>query len=475
MTRFAAIVLLALALRLYGVGAPLVDHSAWRQVDTASIARNFVESEFNPLKPQLDYDGPGPNYVQLELQITPLVIALLYKAFGVHDVIARLVPVAFFLISLGFLYLLVRFHLGEATALWSAAVYAVLPLGVYFGRAVMPESAMLCFGLGALYVFSVWLERPSPFLYVAAVLFVTLALLAKLPNAFLGLPLAALAFARRGWRTVVSADLLAGAVVALGLTYLYFRYEAAIAVGSGDFVSRIAVKHIAAKWFDAWRQPEAAQFLRQYLIPYAVTLAGLVPFLLGVVTPGTGEGWLYAWLAVESLYVATIVAVIRFDYYLVPVLPLVAVFCGKGLARLGEWAARAPATADAVWRAAAGLAGLGVIAGILAQGWTVLAPLYRPHWDDYRQALALKEALAPGAPIVIGTYNPPLLYYSGHKGWRTEHLTIAELDRYRAGGARYLVPLAAVKDAETQRFLDARFARRRAGGTIDYYDLASGD
>ena len=68
-----AIVILGLALRLRGIHDPLLDHPGWRQGDTAAIARNFATLDLNLFHPQTDYDGPPPNYVELELQIVPFV------------------------------------------------------------------------------------------------------------------------------------------------------------------------------------------------------------------------------------------------------------------------------------------------------------------------------------------------------------------------------------------------------------------
>jgi hypothetical protein len=74
-----SILVLTFVIRLYGIENPFVDFSSWRQIDTVSVARFFAENDFNIFHPQLLYDGPGPNYSQLELQITTFIIALLFK------------------------------------------------------------------------------------------------------------------------------------------------------------------------------------------------------------------------------------------------------------------------------------------------------------------------------------------------------------------------------------------------------------
>ncbi|HTD34963.1 MAG TPA: hypothetical protein VK665_14960, partial [Candidatus Elarobacter sp.] len=63
----AALVITAIGavLRFKGIHDPIFDHPSWRQGDTAAIARNFAQLQYNPLFPQTDYDGPPPNYVEL--------------------------------------------------------------------------------------------------------------------------------------------------------------------------------------------------------------------------------------------------------------------------------------------------------------------------------------------------------------------------------------------------------------------------
>src|SRR5579871_6349703 len=99
----AAILLLGLALRLYGIHNPILDHPGWRQGDEAAIARNFAQLQDDITAPQTDYDGPPPNYVELELQIVPFAAAQLYRMFGIHEIFARLIVVGF---SLGTIVLL---------------------------------------------------------------------------------------------------------------------------------------------------------------------------------------------------------------------------------------------------------------------------------------------------------------------------------------------------------------------------------
>src|SRR6185503_20740291 len=88
------ILALGIALRLYHVTDPFLDQHRWRQVDTAAIARNFYEGSLNPFSPKVDWGGPN-GLVETEFPLVPWVTAVLYRAFGFHEVLGRLPVIAF--------------------------------------------------------------------------------------------------------------------------------------------------------------------------------------------------------------------------------------------------------------------------------------------------------------------------------------------------------------------------------------------
>ena len=92
----AAVVLLGLGIRCIDLGAPLVDEQAWRQTDTAAIARNYFEEGRPFLYPSVDWRGGTPGYVEMEFPLYPYLVAKLYAAFGRADEwIGRLVSALF--------------------------------------------------------------------------------------------------------------------------------------------------------------------------------------------------------------------------------------------------------------------------------------------------------------------------------------------------------------------------------------------
>lgn len=55
----AGILLLAFAARSYHLDFPVSGFQAWRQADTAAMARNYYKQGFHFLYPQVDWGGGG--------------------------------------------------------------------------------------------------------------------------------------------------------------------------------------------------------------------------------------------------------------------------------------------------------------------------------------------------------------------------------------------------------------------------------
>lgn len=188
------VLLIALLTRSVGIFNPVLGWHSWRQSDTAEITRNFYENGHNILYPQINWGGAGTGYVESEFHIYPFIVSLLYSAFGEHDMFGRMASVLFSILTVFGLYLLVRKLINEDTAIWSAFIYAILPLNIFYGRAFMPESMMLMCTVYSLYFFSEWLDKEEKKYFILAWIFTALAILIKLPAVYIGLPLFYLAF-----------------------------------------------------------------------------------------------------------------------------------------------------------------------------------------------------------------------------------------------------------------------------------------
>ncbi|WP_405082635.1 ArnT family glycosyltransferase [Paenibacillus chitinolyticus] len=453
------------ALRIPYITNSPYEIDSWRQSDTESIARHFVETKFNLFYPQFNYQGPLPNYVELEFQITPFLIAILYKLFGYQYWLARLVPLAFFMGSAWFLYLIARSFYTKRTAWIAVLLYGILPVAVTYSRAIMPEAASLFFYLGAFYAFTVWIRKGGTAFVLTAALFTALAISLKVPTIFVGIPMLFMAAAKFKGKMVLNWRLWLFAVLALGLPALYYAWASSIA--EFQFVSGIATKHIFPKMATALFTPETWDFFLRELPKafswplLALAAAGLLAGFRQKDIPVRVWGW------AMLLELATIVAVIKFDYYLIFFAPVAALLAAKTIGRLAELRFG--------WIPAAV-----VVAGI---GWAC-ALMMNPDYGKEKtvileQARAVERLTKPGDLIVVGTDDPSLLNASHRVGWRVLNSIpddpVKELEYFRAGGAAYFVPLKGQIDGdkagELRRYLNAKFEKIPVEGGYDIYRL----
>jgi len=450
--------IVGLALRLRGLHAPLLDHPGWRQGDTAAIARNFATLNYNIFFPQTEYNGPAPNYVELELQIVPFLAATLYKLFGIHEVFGRLIAIGFGVATIALVGAFARWLFASTAAgIAALAVYAILPGSVYYARTFQPDVAMVFFLTAALYAFARWIvdhDGRSRGWAAAVWALLALAFLAKQVALLALLPAVVLVVARYGVRGLAARPLVP-LVLVLSLVplALYEPYVAAHA--EWHWASGIMQLHILPQLRAGLTSGhgfvvKALDFARAVRMLGTTMLGpvGLALLVVGFLVPlrSRADALLYGWLAAGVLYAYVVVTVERVDYYLAPLLPLAALVGGGVLARAWERVGTGPLPS--------GVEGpkVRIIAVVaLALAWLGTAYLdrrmVRPYyaWSRavYRDATALNRTLDPDALIVMGHYDPSVMYYIGRKGWMEDPLLWTPFDEQSAirKGARYFISI----------------------------------
>jgi hypothetical protein len=448
----ALVLVLGLVLRLKGVHNPLLDHPGWRQGDEASIARNFATLQYNILYPQTNYDGPPPNYVELELQIVPFLAATLYKIFGVHEIFGRLITIAFSLGTVALLALFGRWLFSSAIAgVLAALFYAIMPGSVYYGRTFTPDAVMVFFMTAALYALcrlgideERW--RPRTVLWCAVLL--TLALLAK-PVAIVAIvPVLVLMIERiRSGRTF--AVLPATAVLLIPLLIFWLYDKAVAAHAEWHWTSGIFALHVLPA-LQASLQSGGAFFLKferfhvmlgevaHTMIGPGITALAVLGFLL---PPRVirSRSLLWSWLAAGLAYVYVVVTVERVDYYMFLLLPLAALTAAGFITRL--IGAMRQSTVHRRFKYLAAAAGLLALAAIEFQNIQIVKPYYAYSKTVYRNATTLNKTLAPNVLVVVGHFDPSVLYYIGRYGWEEDPYVWILRDERSAirKGARYFI------------------------------------
>lgn len=444
---------LAVVLRLKGIHDPLMDHPAWRQGDTASIARNFATLKYNILYPQTNYNGPPPNYVELELQIVPFFAASLYKAFGVHEIFGRLITLGFSTGTVVIAGLFGRWLFTNALAgIFAAFFFATFPGSVYYGRTFTPDTTMVFFLTAALYAVTRFIVEDEALTQrglarVTALL--TFAYLAK-PVAVAGIvPILGTIWERaRAGRTMRVTALAVLLVIPLMILWIYDRRVSDHA--EWHWASGITTLHVipglkaaftsgsgfATKLSQFWT---ALGMLRATMLGTFAALLAVASFIALPWMEARSKALLWGWLAGGLAYTYAVVTVERVDYYMYLMLPLCALVMGGAFARALQAILRVDAAPAARYAIAALVPLLAL--GAFAQGRAAIKPYYEYGKEAYANAVALDRALPPGVLVVLGHYGPDVLYYINRYGWEEDPAIWTPFDEQSAirKGARYFI------------------------------------
>lgn len=432
------IILFALALRVYSINAPPIGVHQWRQTQTAMIAENYYENGYRFLYPQINWAGGTEGYAETDFPVYSYAVALGYGVFGDHDWVGRMTSVFFSLAALVFLYLLVRKHIDERTALWSSFFFAVMPLVAFYGRAIMPESMMLASTAGGIYFFSEWLtRRNSAFLALSFVLIANACLL-KPTSFYVGLPLLYLALESEGAAALKRPAIWAYAVLVVAVVIAWYYHAHNILLETGQ---TIGLYDKFANWGLLLKAKFWNRIIMQSLMERHFAWTGFPVFVVGLFLKREkkGERLFDFWLAAVVVYI--LIAGrgnLAHDYYqLVFMLPGV-VFVGKVFARHFDPGRILKEKKSALLALA--LAGVVVFSFIRLHKW-------REKPDEsvtYNISRVVREKTSDKDLIVTVTDgDPSVLYFSHRKGWvlPTYRVDGEYIDGLVKEGAAYLVGL----------------------------------
>ena len=195
-----AIIVTGLALRLPGLDPNLTDHNTWRQADTATIARNFID-EPRILWPRVDWGAPGPGYVEAEFQLLPFVTSLIYRVLGENPIYGRLLSLLATGLSCVVLDRIARRFFSDRLSLLCVAMFVMAPIVFRYSRVFMPDATALLFVLLALERFLTFLDDDRWSTLLQSAVSMSLALLVKPTTVHVGLVLIILTVHQRGWRS----------------------------------------------------------------------------------------------------------------------------------------------------------------------------------------------------------------------------------------------------------------------------------
>lgn len=414
------------------------DYHAYRQCQTASMARNYVRHGMQFLSPELDTEGP-PQRAATEFPIYSFLLALLYQTLGVRDVWGRLLSMAFAAWGVLFFHSFVRRRFGESTGFWSAMVLSCLPVYIYFTRTVQPEPMALWGLLGFLYFTDLWLfERPRPIRWLLACALGAIGPLLKLPFFYLIVPLwFGLGYERGQWKAVFRPAYIALLAGIGTLTFAWYHYAKTAPIGLLPLTSQEHLENLrAVLTLNLWK----SQFVSRF--PELVfTYSGLALALWGAVNARRAKsfGLLAFWSVAGVVYVLLLGRYgLIHRYTLLPLTPLAALWIGCGVSAAQAKAMSRPGVRVLLWVL---LIGIPVHAGLRIKHW------YRIEYGYLADAKVTLDAQGtPNDLVLVMTHEKPQhLYYLDRYGYalEPEQWTPADLDGMRAKSVRWvLVPVA---------------------------------
>lgn len=338
-----AILVLALALRLYRLHYPLLDWHSFRQADTASVTLEFIRHHYPIWQPHYHDLGNTQNglynpggYRMVEFPLVNYLLAIIFAGIDSADLVMflRLASALVSTLAVAVLYALVYQWSGKKNlALVSALVMAVLPFGVYFGRTILPEPYQLCLVLLSLYSFSVYLQKPTTGKYLATLAFYTLAMLVKPTSIFILPLLLLLAWQQYRARLFLQFELYALAALSILPAFAWQQYILAFPTGipnttwllNGDGIRLrpswwwwLFYRRLTVEWLGYWGM--------------AFLLAGVLPEKL-LPKHWSAFTWrLYFWLLSIFLYLVVFATGnVRHDYYQYLALPIVCIVLARGI------------------------------------------------------------------------------------------------------------------------------------------------
>ena len=402
---FFLILLIALGVRLRGITNPLLDDQAWRQADTASMATHMLGHLTdipNVFLPQLNYDGVTPQRVELEFPFLPYLLAWTWTLFGWADLWGRLWSVALSLVTVGGIYDLGRKLFSDRAGLFAAGIYALMPLSIYYGRVVMPEPMAQAWSIWALAMIWRWrVDQEESGIWKVGLLMAG-AILAKLPQLML-FPVALLLgfwpfklLSHKRIKQLVRYSLIS--LIPPMVYYLWVHFNVA---PTSQFVSGILTGNMTDSSNIDWKT--LGKNIQQGFTVGVLILSGVGIARLSFFRSPARIA-LLIWVGIAISYIGVVCARIPLDYYLVPVLPIVALLCAYAI--------------DSIDSLPGSILGILLLVLIFRGTYTDLTPKYLWNREYLDQAQWIQKHTSASSILVLSDSPPMTFYYAHRVGFR---------------------------------------------------------
>ena len=327
------------AARLYKINNPIADWHSWRQADTASVTKIYIEKGINLLYPRYHdissiqtgiFNPQG--YRMVEFPFYNALGAIITETFHhfTLEVWSRLISILCALVSGFFLYLIGKRFLGKWGGILSAFFYLFIPYNIYFTRVILPDPMGVMFGVISLWFFVKFFDDSGDlYLYLSSVFFALMLLIKPYMGVYL-IPMAYLAIKKFGWKRLHSdRNLIVKALIFAAIAFAPFAlwrwWEAKFPEGIPFW--KWAFNGNGIRFKPSWWYWLFGERLGHIILGSL----GLIPFIFGVFNTKAKNLFIH-WFLVGILAYVVIVADanVMHDYYQIPAMPAIVLTLAAG-------------------------------------------------------------------------------------------------------------------------------------------------
>lgn len=440
---------IALFLRLYKIDNPVADWHSFRQADTASVSRNFIDKGVNLLVPtyhdnsniQSGKDNPN-GYRMVEFPVYNLLHYLVYQlhpTWGV-DMAGRLTSVFLSLISIYFVFLIGEKLSGFFVG-WLAALFmTVLPFSIYYSRVILPEPLMILTVLASYWYLIKMSEaggvKKRLYLFLSAFL-LAIAFLVKPFAVFFAIPHAAIVF--RSWAKgeLTALDVIIFSIFGF-VPFIWWRRHIA-AFPQGIPASDWLINSTGIRFRPAWFRWLFSERLGKLILG----VYGTGFLMLGLIAKPKNEGLAYWLWAIGIIFYFSVIAGgnVQHDYYQAIIIPFLCFFLAKGAALVLNL------SKDTYSRFLTIIMAIVIFVSMISLSWYDIKGYYQVNnWPIVEAGKAVNR-LAPKEAKVIAPYNgdTAFLYQTHRPGWPIGY----DIEDKMAKGATYYVSVSYDDEART--------------------------
>ena len=433
------ILILGFVVRLYKINNPIADWHSWRQADTASVSRIYLEKGIDLLLPRYhDVSGiqsgiKNPEGIRMvEFPFYNALNAILAGAFTniSLEVWARLITISCATITAFFLYLIGKRVLGGWAGHLAAFFYLLTPYNIYFTRVILPDPMGVMFGVISLWSFLEFTRSDKKYLLITSAIFFAMALLIKPYLGFYLFPIIYLALKKYGMKSFFkNKKLIIGTIIYLAVVFVPFfiwrGWEAKFPEGIPFY--KWAFNGNLIRFKPSWWYWIFGERLGHLILGSL----GVVPFVFGVLNTKVKNLFVQVFLGGALFYVAAVAgANVMHDYYQILTIPVIALALASGAVYL--WKAE---HFNVFLRRIVLVVSIGVM---LITGWNQIVGNFNVNHPEIVEAGAEVNKITAKEALIVAPYNgdTAFLYQTGRSGWPAIDDSI---DNIIANGADYYV------------------------------------